>query len=254
LLGGSTGPLYLNSTVHPTITAPATRLPVTVTIEGTDHPFVLDTGASEVSVRTSLFDALAADGRAQLKGFPVTTVMGDSGASITRARSVTVASETIADVPLLTIPGDAILDGLSTEIDPSGHTQVDGLLGGSFLRNFLVTIDYPKGQLHLQEYNRQTWVDEFKRVGIGLAQTPTSKHSYAISVVYPGTDAATKQLQVGNEVLSVDGMSLDGMDALAADQVLDGTVGTTKTVVIAPSDTAAPKTVEVLVDDLIPSP
>jgi len=255
LRGGANGPLVLTATVRPTVNTPPTRVPVTVTIDGTDYPFILDTGASEVSVRGSVFSAMIADGRSQLNGFPITTVMGDSGASVTRARTITVGGETVGDVPVMTIPGDALLDGISKEVDPSGNSQIDGLLGGSFLRNFLLTIDYPKGQLHLQQYNTQTWVDEFKRVGIGLAQTPSSsKHWYAIGVVYQGTDAAAKGLMFGNEVLSIDGMSLDGLDPITADSLLNGTVGTTKTLVIANSDTATPVTVQVQVDDLIPSP
>jgi hypothetical protein len=255
LRGGANGPLVLTDKVQPVVTTPPTRIPVTVTIEGTDYPFILDTGASEVSVRTSVFDALVTDGRAKLNGFPITTVMGDSGASVTRGKTITVGGATVVDAPVMTIPGDALLDGISAEVDRSGKTQIDGLLGGSFLRNFLVTVDYPKGQLHLQAYNTQTWVDEFKRVGIGLAQTSaSSRHWYAIGVVYQGTDAAAKGLGFGNEVLSIDGVSLDGMDPISADALLNGTVGTTKTLVVAGSDTAAAVTVEVRVDDLIPSP
>ncbi len=256
LRGAGRGPVPLASNVNPEVDIPATRIPVTVEIDGVQHPFILDTGASEVSVRTSVFSDLTSDGRATLTGFPITTVTGDSGASVTRARTVTVGSETIPDVPVMTIPGDELLDGISNELDPSGKTQIDGLLGGSFLRNFLVTIDYPKGQLHLQQYDTQTWQDEFKRVGVGLAQTPPgSRHSYAIAVVYAGTDAQQKELQAGDEIWTIDDMSLDGVDSIAADAMLNGMPGTAKTLAISSSDSAqTPTTVEVLVDDLIPSP
>ncbi|HXJ23703.1 MAG TPA: aspartyl protease family protein [Polyangia bacterium] len=255
LKGGAHGPLVLNSMVMPTVTTPATRIPVTVTIDGTDYPFILDTGASEVSVRGSVFDAITSDGRAVLKDFPITTVMGDSGASVTRTRTITVGGETVMDAPVMTIPGDDLLNGISAEVDRSGKTQIDGLLGGSYLRNFLVTVDYPGGQLHLQSYNTQTWVDEFKRVGVGLAQTPaTANHWYAFGVVYPGTDAYNQNLKVGEEVISIDGTPLDGLDPVTADALLNGTVGTTKTIVYAASDNATPVSVDVKVDDLIPSP
>ncbi|HVY38682.1 MAG TPA: aspartyl protease family protein [Polyangia bacterium] len=256
LRGGGRGPVPLTSTVQPTVSIPSTRVPVTVEIDGTSYPFILDTGASEVSVRTSVFDALTADGRSKLMGFPITTVMGDSGASVTRARSVTVGGESVANVPVMTIPGDDLLDGISKELDGSGRTQIDGLLGGSFLRNFLVTIDYPKGQLHLQRYATQTWQDEFQRVGIGLAQTPPhSLHTYAVGNIYAGTDASKKGLRVGTEIWSVDGKPLDALDPIEADATLDGTPGTSKTLEIANADDAAtPMTVEVLVDDLIPAP
>lgn len=255
LRGGGTGPVPLASDVQPTVTIPATRIPVTVDIEGVQHPFILDTGASEVSVRTTVFDDLTSDGRPKLTNFPITTVTGNSGAEVARAKTLTVGGEMVTDVPVMTIPGDELLDGISKELDRSGKTQIDGLLGGSFLRNFLVTIDYTKGQLHLQRYTTQTWQDEFKRVGIELGATqPGSQHAYGVGVVYPGTDAEQKGIRVNNEVWSIDGMSLDGMDAIQADALLNGTPGTMKTLAISNSDTAAaPVTVQVLVDDLIPS-
>ena len=256
LRGGGRGPVPLTATVQPYVTIPATRVPVTVDIDGTSYPFILDTGASEVSVRTSVFDALTADGRSKLMGFPITTVMGDSGASVTRARSVSVGGEAVPNVAVMTIPGDDLLDGISKELDSSGRTQIDGLLGGSFLRNFLVTIDYPKGRLHLQRYATQTWRDEFQRIAIGLAQAPASSiHTYAVGNIYAGTDAAQKGLRVGDQLWSVDGTSLDDLDPIAADALLDGTVGTSKTLVFSHADSpAAPVTKDVLVDDLIPPP
>ncbi len=256
LRGGGRGPVPLASDVQPYVTIPATRIPVTVDIEGVQHPFILDTGASEVSVRSSVFTDLTSDGRATLTGFPITTVTGDSGASVTRAKTVTVGNETIADVPVMTIPGDELLNGISQELDSSGKTQIDGLLGGSFLRNFLVTVDYPKGQLHLQQYKTQTWQDEFKRVGVGLGATaPGSHHSYAVGVVYAGSDAEQKGIRAGDEIWSIDGMSLDGLDPIIADSALNGTPRTTKTIVYSITDNATtPTSVDVLVDDLIPSP
>ena len=74
------------SSATTTLSYPATRIPVTVTIEGVDHPFILDTGASEVTVRASLFAALAADGRTVMQAFPVGTPRRvQRGAAVTRA-------------------------------------------------------------------------------------------------------------------------------------------------------------------------
>ena len=50
------------------VTIPATRVPLTVDIEGVSHPFILDTGASEVTVRSSVFATLTADQRAAARG------------------------------------------------------------------------------------------------------------------------------------------------------------------------------------------
>jgi hypothetical protein len=254
LAGGGQGQVTLSASAAPIVTLPATRIPLTVTIEGQTYRFILDTGASEVSVRTSVFDALTADSRPKLSGFQITTVMGGANASVTRAKSITIAGETITNVPVMTIPGDSLLDSIGSD---ELHYQLDGLLGGSFLRNFLVTIDYPNGQLHLQRYTTETWVDEFQRVGIGLGATPlSSAHWYNAGVVYAGTDAAAKGIAVGDEIISVDGAPLDGLDPITADNFLNGTPGSTKVLGLGAtlSPSLANTNVTVMVDDLIPNP
>ncbi|HMC95943.1 MAG TPA: aspartyl protease family protein [Polyangia bacterium] len=265
LKSGGTATVALSDKVmSPAVTIPPTRIALTLNIDGTDAAhqfhFLLDTGASEVSVRGSVYDMLIADGRPQLPGFQITTVLGGSNAAVTRARTITIGGETVTNVPVMTImnapgdPPDALLDEIGGEL---GY-QLDGLLGGSFLRNFLVTIDYPHGQLHLQRYATETWVDEFQRVGIGLGGTPlTSQHYYNAGVVYPGTDAANQGILVGDEIVSIDGTQLDQpLDPITADNLLNGTVGTTKAIGLGMTHAAAltNTTVNVLVDDLIPNP
>ncbi|HEY5089264.1 MAG TPA: aspartyl protease family protein [Polyangia bacterium] len=258
LQGGGTASVMLSDKVtSPVVTIPPTRLPLTVSIDGTDAAhqfhFLLDTGASEVSVRASVYDLLVADGRPQLSGFQITTVLGGSNAEVTRARTISIGGETVPNVPVMTIPGDDLLDEIGGEV---GY-QLDGLLGGSFLRNFLVTIDYPHGQLHLQRYTTETWVDEFQRVGVALGGTPlTSVHLYNAGVVYPGTDAAAQGIVAGDEIVSIDGAQLDPLDPITADNLLNGAVGTTKAIGLGMAHAAALSntTVNVMVDDLIPNP
>ena len=127
---------HANVDATTTVAFSATRIPLTVTVEGTDHPFILDTGASEVTVRSSLFDALTADGRAHVAGFPVTTASGPTTGEVTRTRTLSAAGEAVSGVPVMTI-GDTLLDTIADEIGQ----PVDGLLGGSYLREFLVTVD-----------------------------------------------------------------------------------------------------------------
>ena len=66
---------------------------------------------------------------------------------VTRVRTLTVGDETVSNPAVMTI-GDTILDGIQTEV----RHPVDGLLGGNFLREFMVTVDYPQRTLHLQRY------------------------------------------------------------------------------------------------------
>jgi hypothetical protein len=232
------------------VSFPATRIPIQVELDGVSHPFVLDSGASETTVRASLFTTVTADGRAQLTGLPIMTVMGSSTASAARVSTLTAAGATVNNAVIMTI-GDTLIDGLAMEV----HHTVDGLLGGNFLRNFLVTIDYPEGTLHLQRYTTPPIADEFQRVGVELG-IANGAHRYGVARVYPGSDAAAKQLSVGDEIVSVDGVALDGLDPLAADDALNGTVGTTKVIGLGNAKAAglSNTSVTVRVDDLIPPP
>jgi hypothetical protein len=233
-----------------TVTIVATRIPVTVDIDGVARPFILDTGASETSVRSSVYAAVIADGRPELHGLPISTVSGPTTASVTRSRTMSVAGQSVTNAAVMTI-GDQILDSIEQEV---GH-PVDGLLGGNFLREFLVTVDYPHRNMRLQRYDTPPVADEFKRIGIELG-AGSGAHRFVVGVVYPGTDAQLKQLSVGDELVTIDGQLLDGLDSLGADALLTGTVGTTRQVQLGTASAVglANTTIGVLVDDLIPPP
>jgi hypothetical protein len=251
LEGGGRG-----SFMNEIVSFPATRIPLTVEIDGVSHPFILDTGASETTVRPALFTTITADGRAQLKGLPISTVAGPTEATVARVRTLGVGGATVTNPVVMSIGdagdvGDMLLNGIESEV----HHPIDGLLGGNFLREFMVTVDYPGQTLHLQRYTAATIVDEFKRVGFELGSA-SGAHQFGIGVVYAGTDAAAKQLSVGDEIVSIDGQALDALDSLTADTLLSGTVGTTKAVGLGRALAAglSNTTVNVRVDDLIPAP
>jgi hypothetical protein len=262
LKGGGNSPVTLgtdsqgNAINSPVVNIPPTRIPVTVTMDGTDHPCIVDTGATEVSLRSTVFDQLTSDGRAQLvSGIAIMTIAGASNASLTRAKTMTVGDSTVDNVPVMTImstPSDQLLNGISNELG----MQIDCLLGGSFLRNFLVTIDYPNGQLHLQPYATPPIPDEFRRVGITIGLDVTGSH-FVVSSVYPNSDAAAQNVSVNDQVVSIDGTSLANVGYVAdADQLLDGTPGTSKMIMFGKTKDSGltNMTVSVKVDDLIPNP
>jgi hypothetical protein len=249
LRGGGTGSIdpAMKMFVH----YPATRIFLTIDIEGTSYPAIVDSGASEVTVRQGLFDALVADGRAQQSGFTLSTAAGTMSGRVSRARSIAVGSETVDNPPILSLGDDGLFDSLAGEL---GH-PVEALLGGTFLREFLVTIDYPDHSLKLQRYVPPSPVpDEFKRVGIEIH--PVSGGGFTVSKVYDGSDAAQQKLAVGDVVLSIDGQTLAGMDVIAADLLLDGTVGTTKQVMMGTTNAPAiaNQLLTLRVDDLLPAP
>jgi gag-polyprotein putative aspartyl protease/PDZ domain len=238
-------------TPQQTIVLAATRVSVTVDLEGVQHPFIVDTGASEMTVRSSLFQALRSDGRVAVAGFPVSTAAGSVSATVTRTRNVTVAGETVTNVATLDLGDDTLLDTLQMEV----KHQVDGLLGGTFLREFLVTIDYPGRTLHLQRYaTRAHIVDELQRVGLSLGAHTSA--GYVIFSVYAASGAAAAGIASGDELVAVDGHSLADLDAMAADQLLVGVPGTARRLAfgIAANPALAGAEVTVSVDDLVPAP
>jgi len=124
---------------------PATRISITVVVEGQPHPFVLDTGSSALVLGPALYDSIVADGRPQ-SSVSVSTVSGTSSEPSTRLGSVVFAGAEQQNVEAIRAPLD-----LSTLQKEVGH-DVDGLLGGAFLEHYLVTIDYPGRQITLHAY------------------------------------------------------------------------------------------------------
>jgi hypothetical protein len=141
---------------------------------------------------------------------------------------------------------DQLIDNLVIEV---GH-PVDGLLGAPFLREFFVTVDYPNKNLDLSRFTSEDHIhDEYRRVGIDLAgQLAPNGASYFVHQVYPGTDAAMKNITLGEHLLAIDDVMLDQLDAVTVDTMLLGDVGTTHKLQF--SD----KTVVVKVEDLLPLP
>lgn len=228
---------------------PASRIIVDAVIEGTNYGLLLDSGATYVNLRTSLFDAIASDGRSQF-ALQAVTVQGTLPAAALRLKALGVAGELADRVVVTSNSGvDGILKGIS---DETGH-PVDGVLGGSFLRDFFVTIDYPNHTLHLARFlTGSPTFDEFDRVGITVSSS--TQCTYVVNVVVPGTDAAQRGLAAGDAILAVDGHQLAPLGLVEASQLLCGPVGTQKSVTFGATQSATldNQTVSLRVDDLLP--
>lgn len=248
LQGGGRGQLQGTTGI---IDFPATRISLTVTIEGTDHPFILDSGASLMVLDPSLFNALAKDGRATTQVGALTT-MGMGSSKAMRLRSVVVAGAEVQGAPAISSPLD--LSQLAAEV---GH-PVEGLLGGTYLREFLVTVDYPSQQLTLRRYDTRDHIrDEFQRVGVLISQ---SGGSFSVAYVFPNTDAANNpnltclqgNQRLGSELISVDGTALTGLAGEDADHLLRGTPGGYKMLVLQPACGGPQVSASIRVDDVLP--
>jgi hypothetical protein len=134
---------------HTTLTLPATRIVLPVTVEGTEMTMVLDTGSSTMILRPDVYDSIVADGRPQ-SSIDVATVLGVQTTPLTILQYVSVGGEIQGEVEAVRAPLD--VGSLETEV---GH-RVDGLLGGAYLMGYVTTIDYPERALTLRPYLETT--------------------------------------------------------------------------------------------------
>jgi hypothetical protein len=229
---------------------PASRILLGATVEGTAYTLLLDTGSSDVGLRQSAFDAIASDGRAQL---PLTeeSTQGTSHPSALRVRSMTAGGASLSGVIVAAGPAtDSLLDGIAQEI---GH-PIDGMIGGSFLRAFFVTIDYPDRSLRLRRYlTGAPTFDEADRIGVALSLVPAGA-GYPVARVFSGTDAASKGVAAGDVIVAIDGQPLAALGAAEAVTALSGPVGSSKNVEFgnAASPTVSGQTLAIRVDELLP--
>ncbi len=228
------------------IQIPATRVILQGDIEGAKHTLLVDTGASYVVISTELFSSLSADGRAQLLGLPLTTINGETTARLMRVRTFALGNASLSNVVVSDI-GDEILKQAGSEV---GH-NVDGIVGGSYLREFLTTLDYPGRKLTLAHYDNLDHLDpdEFHQLGFTLVAA-SSGHRFAVGQVFAGTNAESQGVTAGDQVVSISQQSLDDLTLAAASSLLSGAVGAMRPVVFERANQMISLTVRV--DDLLP--
>jgi hypothetical protein len=244
LEGGGAGPIQEGGEI---IRFPASRVILPATVEDRPLTLLLDTGASWVGLRSSIFNAIVQDGRAQL-AVEATLAQGTATTNVARLRSVSVAGAEVKEpVAASAETVDELMNHLSAEV---GHT-IDGLLGAPFLREFYVTVDYPNRTLRLHRYADQSHVlDDYRKVGIEIGGILSrGGNSFVVQKVYPGTDAERQGIHRLDNVLSIDGQLLFALDVSAVDRKLRGPVGASRELQLA-----GPRTVDVLIDELLPLP
>lgn len=205
---------------------PASRVIVSAQIEGQPYRLLVDTGASWIGLDSSWFSTIASDGRVTISD-DATLETGATTASVTRLHSMSVAG---VEVPKLAAVSGSGIDQLLTTISQEVGERVDGMLGAPFLRQFYVTLDYPRRELLLRRYMTQDHIlDEYQRVGIELhASLNGSTYSYWVSRVFADSDAAAQHVTVGEQVLQVEGQDVSSLPPSAVNRLLLGSEGSTK--------------------------
>jgi hypothetical protein len=198
----------------------ATRFLVRIEIEDAAEPFwaLVDTGASSVVVAGALIEALGPVDRPRLDGVIVGTATGPQTAYFTRLWRMRLAEGAeLGSVPVLVLPDDSVFESVSSEVSE----DVRLIVGGSYLRWFLTTLDYPDRALVLRPYLEPDHVDPAEFIGVGFEIEPVA-NEWRVATVYPGTDAEAEGLQVGEVVLSLDGTTVTGLAADQIDSLLAG--------------------------------
>jgi len=211
---------------------PATRIVLVGAVESLPPGrYLLDTGASFVALRTEVFDTLVHDGRA-VQTRTLQTVQGSVTTRVARASSFTL--EGTAPTPDVLVTSDVPIDFDALARETNG--PIEGLLGGSFLRNYAVTIDYPAHTVSFARYTDTAHVqDEFVRVGIQLRVDVSAVRVRAVidpSSVSRTLTATERACLVNATVISIDGVPVLPGPLDAIDVRLRGHVGDTRTVEI----------------------
>jgi C-terminal processing protease CtpA/Prc len=128
---------------------------------------------------------------------------------------------------------------------------VQVFLGGSFLRHFLTTIDYPERVVRFGRYDDPSHIpaDEFVGVGFTLRR---DGDDWVVFEVYPDHDAYRDGVRGGDVVEEIDGMPLTGQPGQVVDAALRRfALGQEVPMSISRLGTA--RDVRILVEDLLPS-
>ena len=263
ILGGGRSLLPGNCGEQPcgVIELPATRVLLSARFEGqAEWQWVLvDTGASAVATSESFLASLGhADERPRLDGITITTASGLALVAMSRLATLELGTGTparadepsvsLASLPILVLPTDELLQNISDEV---GHPIV-ALVGGSFLREFQTTVDYPDRALVLERYRARDHIPADEYIGVGFTLAPAAGGTWAVADVYSGTDADMKGVKRNMTVESIDGKSITGLPSSSVDAFFDGKpVGSTITIEVI--EVGAPVTKSVLIEDLLPS-
>jgi predicted aspartyl protease len=236
--GGSCGELEVG----------ATRVLVPVYLEELEPVwFMIDTGASAVVLLPSIVDALGDPSRPRLDGVTINTAGGSVLGAYVRVGALRIGDSRATSVSALVIPDEAFLDGLSAEVG----VRVRGLIGGSFLREFRATIDYPGRILALASYLDRSHIDPDEFIGVGFAMASRGT-VWELREVYTNTDAFAEGLRPGDTIVELDNESLNGVSRAGVDAILDR-FGVGDEVPVGVSRGATIETLLVTMEDLLPA-
>lgn len=126
--------------------------------------------------------------------------------------------------------GPASYQNLAMRVEPPtsagilANLDVSGLLGSDFLRRFVVSLDLANQSLYLSpDPNYKADHDRFSTIGIQFAKDPTG--FFTVMAVWSPTPASEANFNVGDQILSVNGLSTTEMSQEDLSHQLHGEPG-----------------------------
>ena len=256
ILGGGTASTGGNCTSNCTVEFPPTRALLQAQIEDQTTPIwvLIDTGASVAVLDPTVFNSLPADpNRPVLQGVKLVAVTGSQTSFLSRvSRLKLVGSDgasAAADVDSLevgVIPGSTILDSVSKETGKS----VRALIGATYLRYFLATVDFQSKKLRLRRYT-DPHVDPNQFIGPGFSLQLIGQ-AWELNEVYTNKDAYAQGLREGQVVEEIGNQPITGQPNSVV-QAIMGTYALGEEMPVTVSQSGTLVTVNVLVQDLLPT-
>jgi hypothetical protein len=204
------------SVVGVVVDLPPTRLVADGALEGVPRTFLLDTGASLVTLPQRVFDTMTDQDRPRLTNIPVQTVYGLDTGYIVRLRELALGEVTVTNVPAFVVPDATLFDQVGDEV---GAT-ITALVGGTYLREFQTTVRYQDRRVELARYRNPVHINRREFVGPGFDLAEGCDGGIFVARVYPGTAAASAGIAVGAAVTAIESQSLEGLTVDEADRLL----------------------------------
>jgi len=199
------------------IVIPASRIILEVSVEDTSPISMLfDTGATLTILETRFFETLPDRPRPAIDS----QARGKSGelvqSTITRIASFQLPGGSTA----VDMPAAIVQSQLFSGVEPTVEGPIRGLIGGSFFRNFAVTVDYPNRTLFLEPYNELSHLDpnEFVLIGISIE---LQDGAFIILEVLDDSAAQQAGLLAEDIIIGIDGRDVTGFTLEEIQDLLD---------------------------------
>ena len=189
---------------------------VNLNFDGVPLTFLLDTGTNFSVLSNSGWSRLNQD----KKTLSVIDGVRSSGTSapskLVCIRQMTLGRTSYENLPVRVQPPTS--DGFFSNPD------VDGLLGSDFLKQFVVSLDLANDSLYLSpDPNFKPDQDRFSTIGIQFVKDPSG--FFTVMAVWSPTPASQGGLKVGDQILSINGLSTLEMTQEDLSQQLHGESG-----------------------------